>query len=81
VRSSRLDVDQAVKTKIDGRTAYNSLVDFYNALGGSAAQDQKSDADLKQAVLNELGLEPMPGKVEDLWPGAISYWEGYGAFD
>jgi Domain of unknown function (DUF4157) len=81
VRSGRLDVDQAIKTKIDGRTAYNSLVDLYNALGGSAAQDQKSDADLKQALLDELGLEPMPAKVEDLWPGALSYWEGYGAFD
>jgi hypothetical protein len=40
----------------------------------------KSREKAEQKVLDKYGLEPMPGTIEDLWPGAIEFWEARGAF-
>jgi hypothetical protein len=40
----------------------------------------KRRAEVKREVLDRYGLVPMPGDIEQLYPGATAYWDRRGAF-
>ena len=41
----------------------------------------KRRAQVKRDVLERYGLVPMPGDIEQLYPGATAYWDRRGAFE
>jgi len=90
VRSGLLDPNK-IQTEIDAKAKlsndYNSVIDA-DSLGllkllselGILKRDDRDSTQITDAVLGENGLKRMFGTIDLLWPGAIEYWEGLGAF-
>ncbi|MEO1272982.1 MAG: hypothetical protein AAFX99_33250 [Myxococcota bacterium] len=53
----------------------NSINDEVTAAGGTI-EELADGGEAGRAVLDKYGLTTMPGTIEDLWPGALAYYEG-----
>jgi len=83
VKGSLLDAGR-LRREIDARTTERTRMNLGAELarraGEVAVDDPRTDEQIAAEFLGVQGLEPMPDTIENLWPGALEYWEGLGAF-